>query len=447
MSADDHRRDNERVGSAFYPPIIDVPRVKQNGGVMHTPNGHINHFWCSVSGAIVDKMKGCDWQVKVNALDDQVADRIRSAEAKLKEHNSLPQTKHLKAKLRRIRKKARQTEDETEKASLEVEADQVLEDLREVSATTAVGDYNLVIAGLKEFTEVLKNEPKKKGRRPNSDIEFVLWKAIETQAGGKLDLKQSGRDQTNAAALNSLQNCRLVFDALLGMYPVGHDVHQWLTEQVVNWEGLGNALYDVGVFMKSQQKRCPAVLDEKLFRLWYWWETTFPGKSFNKKHGLFCTFRNFGHVFEMGGRVSEESNEAYNGTLKNAKRSLARMPSNVKRINKINERGQGTLKQKVYRHRLAIKKSIQGKARGQQKKRNWDHAMSVSMATEELKDFDGERYVVLSSGSLLPEEWLGFYQWFGGGKAPKDWVDRFDSTAPETFTDFQRTVETTSRLV
>ena len=35
---------NAKYGSSFNPCIYDVASKKQNSGVMHTPNGHINHY-------------------------------------------------------------------------------------------------------------------------------------------------------------------------------------------------------------------------------------------------------------------------------------------------------------------------------------------------------------------------------------------------------------------
>ena len=88
-------------------------------------------------------------------------------------------------------------------------------ELRELSETTVIDSYNLILAGLKELENVLKTRPKKDSNRPESDLQFVLWKAIETRAGGRLDMKQSGLDQTNSAGLVSLENCARVFEALL----------------------------------------------------------------------------------------------------------------------------------------------------------------------------------------------------------------------------------------
>ena len=43
---------NAMVGSAFHPPIVNGPCLKENGGMMHTGNGHLNHFWANIAAAI-----------------------------------------------------------------------------------------------------------------------------------------------------------------------------------------------------------------------------------------------------------------------------------------------------------------------------------------------------------------------------------------------------------
>ncbi len=205
---------------------------------------------------------------------------------------------------------------------LKNEEDDHQEELRNLSESSRLGEYNLIVVGLEEFKDALKNLPPKNkdSKRPESDLQFVLWRGIETRAGGRLDLKQSGLDQTNCAGLTSVQNCNKVFAALLGMYPQGHEVHDWLSVEVPKWERLGNALYAIGCFLKSQRKRSPQLLDKKLLRLWCCWEDAFPGKSFNKFHGLFCTVRRYVHTFHMAGRVSEESGESFNGTQADTKK-------------------------------------------------------------------------------------------------------------------------------
>ena len=150
----------------------------------------------------------------------------------------------------------------------------------------------------------------------------------------------------------------------------------------------------------------------------------------------------------MIGCVSEESNEAFNGTLKETKCILNKMSCVDQRIKKINERGQANLKGEVLNNQLAIYKTITGKKRGPYKARvQCQDGRILETGSLEIRQIDGEQYVVLPCGSLLREEWALFYDWFSGGKAPKDWLERLDKTAPARFTDFDRVMEVNSKLV
>ena len=124
-------------------------------------------------------------------------------------------------------------------------------------------------------------------------------------------MKNSGKEQMNGNGMIYLQNFDKVTHALLGMYPQQHEVHQWLVEKVKEWDALAKASFDVGCFLKSQKKRSPTACDKKLFLLWCEWSCAFPGMKFNKYHGMFCAIRRFVHKYEMVGRISDESNEAF----------------------------------------------------------------------------------------------------------------------------------------
>ena len=56
-------------------------------------------------------------------------------------------------------------------------------ELARLATTEDFGTYNLITAGLKDFEELLKARPKKLGKRAESDLEFALWKTIESCAG------------------------------------------------------------------------------------------------------------------------------------------------------------------------------------------------------------------------------------------------------------------------
>ena len=90
-----------------------------------------------------------------------------------------------------------------------------------------------------------------------------------SRAGRKLDPKNSGKEQTNGKGMNCMQNFTTITNALLGMYPDGHEVHDWLKVQVKSWNALAAAIFEVGCFLRSQKKRSPLVCDDKLFELWY----------------------------------------------------------------------------------------------------------------------------------------------------------------------------------
>ena len=75
--------------------------------------------------------------------------------------------------------------------------------------------------------------------------------------------------------MNCMQNFSKITDALLGMYPQDHEVHQWLLLQVGPWTNLASAIDDVGCFLKSQKKRSRDICDYKLFRR----QCAFPGMT------------------------------------------------------------------------------------------------------------------------------------------------------------------------
>ena len=82
----------------------------------------------------------------------------------------------------------------------------------------------------------------------------VCFKVIKMKAARKLDTKNSGKEQTNGKGMICMENFTKVTDTLLGMYPVGHQVHQWLELHVDNWNALAQAIYEVGCFLKSKKK-------------------------------------------------------------------------------------------------------------------------------------------------------------------------------------------------
>ena len=91
---------------------------------------------------------------------------------------------------------------------------------------------------------------------------------------------------------------------------------------------------------------------------------------------------------------------------------------------KIAERSQVNLNGEVVDKKLEISKRCKGKERGPYGRRMRRNENQVVLRSEQsVREVDGERFVVLNSGNLLPEKWLDIYEWFLGGKAPRDWID------------------------
>ena len=225
------------------------------------------------------------------------------------------------------------------------------------------------------------------------------------------------------------------------------EIRQWLDIKTVKWEALASAIFDVGCFLKSQKKRSPQICDDKLFVLWYRWEDAFPGKKFNKFHGMFCTIREFVHLFQMTGRVSEESNESFNATLAEIKDRLKCMTSHKQRIEITNARTQGNLKGDILDEKIVLKRKTSGKKRGPYKsKARPVENDSVMTAGCQYVTFKGESYFKFTNGNMIPKKWQDIYEWVAGGLAPLSWRVALSRTSPIGQTARERTKEEFSQF-
>ena len=89
LNATDHKRANDLSGSSFKKPLFLFKGCKQNAGFMHTPSGHITHFWVSVSNAIRERMKECEWQKRLSTIVDEVKDEIKCIEKVVKDADAM----------------------------------------------------------------------------------------------------------------------------------------------------------------------------------------------------------------------------------------------------------------------------------------------------------------------------------------------------------------------
>ena len=77
---------------------------------MHDPAGHITHFMNNVSECIRDKMKGCDWQLRVMAIDADVKAKIAEVNMTKKSSASLVESRNIERRIRQIRKQKKDRE-------------------------------------------------------------------------------------------------------------------------------------------------------------------------------------------------------------------------------------------------------------------------------------------------------------------------------------------------
>ena len=122
----------------------------------------------------------------------------------------------------------------------------------------------------------------------------------------------------------------------------------------------------------------------------------------------------------MTGRVSEESNESFNGVLAKVKRLLACMPATVGRVELINARTQANLKEEIIEPKLSIINAGQSSKRVPYKSRaaSTESAKIASSVVSYMK-FKGKRYFKLTNRNMLPEMWRDTYEWYAGWVAPK----------------------------
>ena len=61
--------------------------------------------------------------------------------------------------------------------------------------------------------------------------------------------------------------------------------------------------------------------------------------------------------------------------------------------------------------------------------------------------FNGEQYLKLPNGNMLPEVWTGIYQWFAGGIAPNKQREALNRTAPEKFSEIHQAKDELTQFV
>ena len=148
-------------------------------------------------------MDGCQWQMRLEANASEIDEMRSIMNEKLQGLLSDPLLKRLKNKIKMLQARKSGSCSKLMMSMLEEEAEDHRERIRVRSENLGIVSVNLILGGLKELEDVLKEKKKESTKRPRSDLQYVLWKTIETRAQGKLDPKQSGMEQTNKSGMKS----------------------------------------------------------------------------------------------------------------------------------------------------------------------------------------------------------------------------------------------------
>ena len=121
---------------------------------------------------------------------------------------------------------------------------------------------------------------------------------------------------------------------------------------------------------------------------------------------------------------------------------LKGMRNDYDRVNMIVGRSQGNLKENIYTPKMKILEATTGKPRGRYKDRaRQDERSKIVTSVLDVVVYEKRRYVRITNGMLIPEKWIGIYEWFVGRRAPTMWIERMKKSAPESMSEIDLAVE------
>ena len=173
---------------------------------MHGPAGHTTHLTDSVGSAIREEMKDCDWQRRVNKVlpaIDKMRMELKSIVEDSAEYHESESLRQLLSNIRRqitkYNNQAAKIEEDSNSTPAKIaeaeklrakatqfadEADNTRQERIAHTKSTDYGEYTQILAGLKEFEQVMLECSKAESKQASSDGEFVFWKALESRAKG-----------------------------------------------------------------------------------------------------------------------------------------------------------------------------------------------------------------------------------------------------------------------
>ena len=452
-------------GSVFYPPLIDIPWRKLNGGICHMPGGIINRFFAEIRVFLRMLGNESDWmKLAQDVYDNQLPAMLNLVTVDGKqtpEYQRLyNENKRLQLKAQMARVRARQLMNEVEEdgsteddemfspaeqaaseatrsaiAAAEKLAQEALNDCHNhASVQTKFAHLNLCKRGVELIEPMLKAYLSDKCKKPREMSEHVLNNAMRAN-GAKFEKQNSGWDMSTQNGMNTVGKFSNIAEIVEAVYPVTHPYHNTIKQTFAKYRRVAVTLAKLAAYMKSQELRkledyLPILNDF----IWAWEDAGLRNTNklktyFLKLHHTMAHSPEFVKLYGMLGRVSEESFEALHALIAQIKSMVRTMHGDVKKIESANAKAQTRLKRQVIEVDNTIVASVKRTKRTGVKSTRQEKAVAAQMELFKVTRVDGEDFIDIDNGKArIKKEWEELYLMISCGKVPLSWTKPFDDS-------------------
>ena len=255
------RQINIGCGSSFHEYLLDVPSVKDNGGILHQSGGWINHFYAAIRAFVRNEEDDTVWMLDARRIFETELIKIMeqfkphakgetTRYRQLYNENKVLQQKAKKArvKVQELRTHKYRTmngsvveENSNDVAEAETAATQAFQtaithaddiakslfkDCVNHAEDSTFAHMNLLKKGAAEMEIHLGKYLKAKSKKPRGKAENAFNSGLQRLAGGKYMAQHSGFEHTTENGIDTLQHFDKVADAVEKVYPASHLLHE-----------------------------------------------------------------------------------------------------------------------------------------------------------------------------------------------------------------------------
>ena len=114
--------DNATVGLELNKPVSKPACVKNSNDIIHSGSGHITHFWMEMGKDIDRNLNECQWQIWLEAIDQEIEEMKHAMNDKLNRLVGSPVLKRPRSKIKALEKRKSQSSNKLLVLMLEEEA-------------------------------------------------------------------------------------------------------------------------------------------------------------------------------------------------------------------------------------------------------------------------------------------------------------------------------------